>query len=87
MYYSYSDDKNRAVGHIKFGNDDIQSIRHDVNHPETKYVRFILGGNDDGRYPGFNGVFTQVTFGTKEGTFIDTADQLKGFISKLTKPA
>jgi hypothetical protein len=37
-------------------------------------VRFILGGNDEGRYPGFNGVFTQVTFGTKEGTFIDTAD-------------
>ena len=50
-------------------------------------MRFILGGNDEGRYPGFNGVFSQITFSTKEGAFIDTADLLKGFMSKLNKPA
>jgi hypothetical protein len=58
IYYSYSDDKARAVGLIKYGTDDIKAIRHDVTHPGTKRVKFILGGNDAGRYPGFNGIFT-----------------------------
>jgi len=58
IYYSYSDDKSRALGFIKYGNADFKSIRHDVTHPNTKFVRFVLGGNDEGRYPGFNGVFT-----------------------------
>lgn len=59
IYYSYSTDKNRAVGFIKFGSDDaIKSIRHDTTHPDNKYVRFILGGMDAKRYPAFNGLFT-----------------------------
>jgi len=59
---------------IKYGNSEIQSIKHEVSHPDTKFVRFILGGNDEGRYPGFNGVFTQVTFGTQKGVFIDNPE-------------
>lgn len=59
IYYSYSEAKSRAVGFIKYGTDDaIKSIRHDVTHPDTKYVRFILGGTDNKRYPAFNGLFT-----------------------------
>ena len=35
-----------------------------------KYLRFILGGNDAKRYPGFNGVFTSVVFTTIGGGFV-----------------
>ncbi|CAK56140.1 unnamed protein product (macronuclear) [Paramecium tetraurelia] len=64
----------------------IKAVRHDVTHPDTKYVRFILGGTDAKRYPGFNGLFTQVTFDAVKGVFIDTADQLKGYMNKLENP-
>jgi len=37
----------------------------------TKYVKFILGGNDEKRYPGFNGIFTSVTFSTSYGAYVD----------------
>ncbi|CAD8140693.1 unnamed protein product [Paramecium octaurelia] len=87
VYYSYSDNKNRAVGFIKYGNQDFQSIKHDTTHATTKYVRFILGGNDDGRYPGFNGLFASVTFGTTRGTFIDSVDQVKNYLAKVGTPA
>lgn len=53
-----------------------------MSHPSTKFVRFILGGNDAGRYPGFNGIFTYVTFGAQKGVFIDTVDQLKSYLVK-----
>lgn len=31
---------------------------------------------DDNRYPAFNGIFTQVTYGSDKGTFIDSLDRL-----------
>lgn len=55
MYYSYSFDDNEAVGLIKYGNKDVETITHKTVHARTKYIRFILGGNDNERYPGFNG--------------------------------
>lgn len=58
IYYSYSEDKSKAVALIKYGGADIIGEKIEVNHPDTKYVKFVLGGNDEGRYPGFNGLFT-----------------------------
>jgi hypothetical protein len=55
IYYSYSDDVNEAVGIIKYGSAAPKAITHKVTHSSTKFVRFILGGTDEGRYPGFNG--------------------------------
>ena len=55
LYYSYSFDDGEAIGLIKYGNKDIETITHKTVHARTKYVRFILGGNDNDRYPGFNG--------------------------------
>jgi len=43
-----------------------------VVHPGTNYLRFILGGRDDDRYPGFNGLFTLVSYSDQKGAFIDT---------------
>lgn len=80
VYYSYSEEKSRAVAHIKYGNENTQSVRIDVDHPDTKFVRFILGGNDEGRYPGFNGIFTSVTFGATKGVFIDTTEQVNAYL-------
>lgn len=55
VYYSYSADENKAVAFIKYGDGDIQSITHKTTHPAVKFLKFILGGNDNKRYPGFNG--------------------------------
>ena len=51
-----------------------------MTHPSIKFLRFILGGKDAGRYPGFNGIFTQVFFSSKEGAFIDKPEDLNNFI-------
>jgi len=58
------------VAFIKFGDTEIQSITHKTTHPITKFVRFILGGTDEKRYPGFNGQFSQVTFSAALGAYV-----------------
>jgi hypothetical protein len=55
IYYSYSVALGRAVGFTKYGTDTPNRIQMNVKHPETDYLRFILGGKDANRYPGFNG--------------------------------
>lgn len=52
VYYSYSSDENKAVAHIKYGNQEIQTKTLPTTHQMTKLLRFILGGNDEKRYPG-----------------------------------
>lgn len=47
VYYSYSVEKKKAVAYIKFGEDDVKKIEHEVTHPNTKYVRFTVGGTDN----------------------------------------
>ena len=47
----------------------------------------MLGGNDEGRYPGFNGVFTQITFSAQIGVYIDTPQQLKKYLDQNPQPA
>jgi hypothetical protein len=34
----------------------------DARTDETRYLKLIVGGNDDGRYPGFNGQFLRLQF-------------------------
>lgn len=43
-----------------------------VVHPEISYLRFILGGKDENRYPAFNGQFTKILYSYKDGVFIDS---------------
>jgi hypothetical protein len=47
----------------------------------TKYLRFILGGNDAKRYPGFNGLFTSVTFST-DNAYVSDVDKLNVYLIK-----
>lgn len=47
-----------------------------VSHPKTSFLRFILGGRDANRYPGFNGLFTRVMYSDKVGAFIDAEKDL-----------
>ena len=86
VYYSYSADANKAVAFIKYGNDDIKTSVHVTTHTPTKYLRFILGGNDAGRYPGFNGLFTSVTMTSVPGAFVDKAEDVLAYIGKNPAP-
>jgi len=45
-----------------------------------------LGGNDEKRYPGFNGLFTSVTFSTKIGAFVDQKAELIKYLEKNPAP-
>ena len=57
IYYSYSTKEKRAVGFINFGDDVYKKIVHNVVHPKITYLKLTIGGKDDDRYPGFNGLF------------------------------
>jgi hypothetical protein len=60
-------------------------VEFDVVHPSTEYLRFILGGRDENRYPGFNGLFTRVFYSIEDGAFVDSVEQLNSFL-KLQGP-
>lgn len=81
IYYSYNAELNKAVGFIKYGSQDFQRVVHETTHPLTKYLRFILGGNDAKRYPGFNGLFTSVTFST-DNAYVSDVDKLNVYLIK-----
>ena len=49
-------------------------------------MRFIVGGNDAKRYPGFNGLFTSVTFST-ESAFVSDVDKLNAYLLKNQAPS
>jgi len=78
IYYSYSVEQKKAVGFIKFGEDDVKKIVHTVTNPLTKFLKFTIGGSDSGRYPGFNGLINQIYFSAKVGVFIDSEEELTG---------
>ncbi|CAD8058815.1 unnamed protein product [Paramecium sonneborni] len=86
IYYSYSRQSEQAIGHIKFGNQKFSTIKQNVKHAPTIYLRFILGGNDQDRYPAFNGIFTKITFGIRAGTFIQSSEQLIMKLNVLDVP-
>lgn len=46
-----------------------------------------MGGNDEKRYPGFNGIFTGVTFSTADGAFVEKPAELKAYLEKNAAPS
>jgi hypothetical protein len=52
----------KAVAFAKFGDTEPKSVKMNVLNPKSDYLRFILGGKDDNRYPAFNGVFFRVIY-------------------------
>lgn len=46
VYYSYSAKEKKAIGFIKFGEQEIKKVVFDVQNPSTKYLKFTVGGND-----------------------------------------
>lgn len=52
-----------------------------MKHPATKIVRFILGGNDEKRYPAFNGLFQSVFFSARPGAYLGSAPQVAKFVN------
>ena len=40
----------------------------------------MVGGNDDKRYPGLNGIITSVYFNTQIGSYISTLEDIKNFL-------
>lgn len=53
-----------------------------VVHPGTDYLRFILGGKDENRYPAFNGLFTRVVYSHEMGAFVDTMDEMNKLLKR-----
>ncbi|CAD8087703.1 unnamed protein product [Paramecium sonneborni] len=43
---------------------------HKTMHPAVKFLKYILRGNDNKRYPGFKGQFRLVTFSTQSSILI-----------------
>ena len=39
-----------------------------------------VGGNDDKRFPGFNGIFTRILFNHKVGAYISKVDTLIAYL-------
>jgi len=57
IYYSYSAENKKAVAFILFGDDDTpKKAVSEVFNPPSKYLKFTIGGTDQNRYPGFNGM-------------------------------
>jgi hypothetical protein len=76
VYFSYSSKVNQAVGFIKYGTSDVQRVEIAVTHNSPKFLRFLLGGNDLGVYPGFNGQFTRPVLKIGPGSFLATAEEI-----------
>jgi hypothetical protein len=45
----------------------------------VNYLRFVLGGNDNNRYPAFNGQFSRPVFRIGYGAFIDEVSELNKY--------
>ena len=54
-----------------------------VIHPSVSYLKFILGGKDNNKYPGFNGLFTKIIYSHKEGVFIDELSEFKEYLESI----
>ena len=62
VYYSYTGNDQKVTGHIKYADKPFESFTLKTNHPKTKSVKFVTGGNDFKRLPGLNGQFTRILF-------------------------
>jgi len=64
--------KNLAVGFIR--STETKSVELSVTHDFPTFLRFVLGGNDLGAYPGFNGQFSRPAVKVGTGSFLANAD-------------
>lgn len=48
-------------------------------------MNFILGGNDEKRYPGFNGQFYRPVFSQIKGAYIDKIEEVTDFLKDQGK--
>lgn len=81
IYFSYSADQQRSVSFLKYADDQPIRTQFDVINPPTTYLKFVLGGSDNGRYAPFNGQFTRVFYNDQPGTFIDTVENINNFLT------
>jgi hypothetical protein len=81
MYFSYSSVAKRSVAFLKFADGQPVRIQIDAQHPPASFLKFTLGGNDEGRYKPFNGQFLRVFYNDQPGTFLDTVDQVTQFVA------
>ncbi|CAD8193826.1 unnamed protein product [Paramecium pentaurelia] len=79
FYFSYSNTFNKAVGFIKYSDQDSQSITINAYHETIIYLKLIIGGSDLSIYPAINGQFTKATFKIGSTAFIDTIDKLNKY--------
>ena len=54
-----------------------------VIHPDINYLRFILGGKDENRYPAFNGLFTKIFYQWTPGIFIEDDKEINEFLESI----
>jgi len=81
VYFSYSANQRRAVAFIKYADAPPIRTQIDATNPETTYLRFSLGGNDNQRYRPFNGQFTRVYYNDAPGTFADSTEQILSYLT------
>lgn len=46
-------------------------------------MKFILGGRDQERYPGFNGIFTKILYSNEKGAFVDDIENYNEILKKV----
>lgn len=68
-----------------FGDSEVKKATLAADNPDTKYLKFYVGGSDGNRYPGFNGIIRQVFFSTKPGVFVDKEDEITGRLQAQKK--
>ncbi|CAK59383.1 unnamed protein product (macronuclear) [Paramecium tetraurelia] len=79
FHFSYSSTINKAVGFVKYSDQEPQSVAFNADHQTIIYLKLIIGGSDLSKYPAINGQFTKATFKIGSAAFIDTTDQLNQY--------
>lgn len=62
IYYSYSVNAGRAVAFVKYGDAKVERVQIEAKNPVTDYLRLVVGGDDNKRYPPFNGQIYKIFY-------------------------
>ncbi|CAD8162366.1 unnamed protein product [Paramecium octaurelia] len=79
FHFSYSSTFKKAVGFVKYSDQEPQSVAINADHQAIIYLKLIIGGSDLSKYPAINGQFTKATFKIGSAAFIDTIDKLNSY--------
>lgn len=85
--FTYSTGKKKAVGFVAAYGEGNKIYRTEIacNHMPPQYLKLIFGGKQF-EYPGFNGQFANIFYDIDAPAFIDTEEDLKNAIKKLSNP-